>query len=125
MSDTMVQQAITEIGSILKHISSGVTVITLDAQVHTVQKVFKKSKINPEGGGGTDMRIAYADAEKRKPKPDVMILLTDGETPYPAHAPSGMHCVIGIIPGYGGERAMKQAPGWAKVILIEDKKGKS
>lgn len=40
-------------------------------------------KLDPAGGGGTDMRVGVEWAEKNLPDSPVMIMLTDGYTPWP------------------------------------------
>jgi predicted metal-dependent peptidase len=39
----------------------------------------------PAGGGGTDMRVPLKEMEKHEP--DVVLLFTDGHTPWPAEEP--------------------------------------
>lgn len=41
--------------------------------------------LKPTGGGGTDMRVPLAHVEQYDPQ--VVILITDGETPWPTHDP--------------------------------------
>ena len=60
----------------------------------------------------------YAAAELR-PRPSVVIVLTDGFTPWPEKPPSGIRVVIGLLaeglrpPGWA-------PPDWARVVTIED-----
>ncbi len=52
------------------------------------------------GRGGTDMRIGIQHALNRQHRPDVIVLLTDGETPYPeAKLPVSLIVVIVGEPG--------------------------
>lgn len=46
---------------------------------------FELAKLKPQGGGGTDMRVVLKHAEQCDPQ--VVVLLTDGETPWPDAEP--------------------------------------
>jgi hypothetical protein len=52
-----------------------------------------------------------------------VVVLTDGQTPWPADAPKGMHIVIGLIrvllPGQSPDRVWA-APGWARLVEIDE-----
>ena len=39
------------------------------------------------GGGGTDMGAGLAKAAELRPRPDLIIVLTDGYTPWPSAPP--------------------------------------
>jgi len=67
-------------------IAQGITVIPCDAQVGEIQKIRSISgiaDIKLGGGGGTDLRVGIAAAESLKPQPKIVIVLTDGYTPWP------------------------------------------
>jgi predicted metal-dependent peptidase len=67
-------------------IAQGITVIPCDAQVGEIQKIRSISgiaDIKLSGGGGTDLRVGIAVAESLKPQPKIVIVLTDGYTPWP------------------------------------------
>ena len=67
-------------------IAQGITVIPCDSQVGAVQKIRSISgiaDIKLGGGGGTDLRVGIAAAESLKPQPKIVIVLTDGYTPWP------------------------------------------
>ena len=63
------------------------------------------------GGGGTDMRIPLAYAEK-KYKPDVVVLVTDTYTPWPEQRMRGQLIVAATQDG--------EVPSWAVKVLIPD-----
>ncbi len=62
-----------------------ITVLWTDTKVQGVQifdpNDFEFSKLVMQGGGGTDMRVGLQEAEKYDPQ--VVVLLTDGHTPWP------------------------------------------
>ncbi|MDQ6928630.1 MAG: VWA-like domain-containing protein, partial [Actinomycetota bacterium] len=75
------------------------------------------------GGGGTDMGAGLEAAARMRPRPSVVVVLTDGQTPWPTDAPKGMHVVIGLIrsllPGQSPDRVWA-APAWARLVEIGD-----
>jgi len=75
--------ALMETLGIVRVIGSPVEVLATDAQVHVVKRVASASDLPKVavGGGGTDMRIGIKKAVESKP--DVIIVLTDGYTPWP------------------------------------------
>jgi len=67
-------------------IAQGITVIPCDSQVGEIQKIRSISgiaEIKLRGGGGTDLRVGISAAESLKPQPKIIIVLTDGYTPWP------------------------------------------
>lgn len=62
----------------------GVHVIVGDTAVQTATKVFDPKKVAIVGRGGTDVGAIIRQAyDSSKPKPDVIVAVTDGETPWP------------------------------------------
>jgi len=82
-----------------------------DVHPHPVQVVRRASDIELVGGGGTDMRAGIAAAMALRPRPDLVIVLTDGETPWPERRPAAR--VVVCLIGDGGH-----APEWASVARI-------
>lgn len=105
-----------DVRAVLK--SSGcqdVSVLTVDAAVHGRKKVRTALQAGKllEGGGGTDMRVGIEEACKAREKPQVLVVLTDGETPWPKEAPPVRTVVV--LPEGGPE-----TPEWAvRVERIE------
>lgn len=116
MSEKELAQALAEIEGVLTSTGQrqGVTVMAVDAAVHTTQKVFKATDVKLMGGGGTDMSLGLYAAEKVRPKPHVIILVTDGETPYPERPLS-----VPVIVALTGRSAEGAVPGWAKKVIVE------
>ena len=58
-------------------------------------------KMDIHGRGGTDFRPAFVAAKKLRPKPSLLVYMTDGAGPAPTHAPFGMEtiwCIFGAGP---------------------------
>jgi predicted metal-dependent peptidase len=89
-------------------------VIACDAQAHEAQSVRSLATITLQGGGGTDMGAGLAAAAKLRPRPDLVVVLTDGFTPWPAAAPDGIRVIVGLMSPGG------RTPAWAKTVLVGD-----
>tara|TARA_R100000808_G_C2155439_1_gene167907 strand:+ start:3663 stop:4937 length:1275 start_codon:yes stop_codon:yes gene_type:complete len=94
----------------------GVRVLATDSQVHSQQKVTRASKVETLGGGGTDMRVGIEATRKLRPKIDLCIVITDGESPWPRVAPKGMRVII-VLTRNGSRR---RVPEWARVVQVAD-----
>lgn len=94
-----------------------VPVITCDADVH--QDVVLSS-FNEDfeliGGGGTDMRIPIAHAEEHH-RPEVIVLVTDTETPWPDKPTRARLIVAATQDG--------TVPAWATMVRIPDSPDKT
>lgn len=89
-------------------------VLACDAAADTPRRVRSAADVELTGGGGTDMRAGLAAAEATRPRPDVVIVLTDGLTPWP-DAPPRARVIVGVL---GSEKAAEHAPAWATVVPI-------
>jgi predicted metal-dependent peptidase len=102
----MLDQALAEVDGALS--SSGtrrndVTVLSCDAGVGNTQRVRSARDVRLIGGGGTDMRVGIHAAMQLRPRPDVVVVLTDGWTPRAAArdgrrraARAGCRCSAGV-----------------------------
>ena len=78
-------------------IAQGITVIPCDSQVGEIQKIRSISaiaEIKLSGGGGTDLRVGISAAEDLKPVPKIVIVLTDGYSPWPESIDSQIERLI-------------------------------
>jgi predicted metal-dependent peptidase len=127
MDQQMVSQALGEVGGLVKSMLSpdGVTVYCVDAAASDAQKIFRADQIKLSGGGGTDMRIGIDKAlANKRDRPDVVIVLTDGYTPWPERKPPRVNIVVGLVPPAGErmsreDRVVTAVPDWAKTVLIQ------
>lgn len=69
---------------------------------------FEFSKLKPAGGGGTDMRVPLKYVEQYNPQ--VVVLMTDGYTPWPSH-----ECPFPVICICTTDHA---CPDWMEVIRV-------
>lgn len=114
ISDEMLSQALAEVAGILKASGQreGVHVLAVDAAVQTCRRVFRPEQVELIGGGGTNMGAGLEAAAKLRPRPQVAIVITDGNTPWPDRPPQGTKVIVALT-GDG------KAPAWAKTIKVE------
>ncbi len=115
---TILDQATSEVAAVLKQ--TGATEIefaSCDTNVHG-KKVHGAKDIHAVGGGGTDMceGINYFDKLPRSRRPDVLITITDGYTPWPDRGPRGLNHIAVILEDEGHFRDYCKAPTWGKVL---------
>jgi predicted metal-dependent peptidase len=118
MGQSELEAALAEIRGVVKAAgiaSRGVLVLACDADVGASTRVRRVEDVQLVGGGGTDMRVGIAAAEDSRPRPDVVVVLTDGQTPWPER-PTRARLVIAII---GDRRALEHAPAWATTVLVD------
>jgi hypothetical protein len=62
-----------------------------------------------------EIKGVIAAAEASRPRPNVVVVLTDGETPWP-DKPTRSRLVAAII---GGRRSADNVPSWATTVLVD------
>ena len=115
MDGARLDKAVGEAAAILQAVSGArVTFFACDARVNALQRVRSVSEIkrNLVGGGGTDFRPVFDSMHKCKPRPDILIFLTDGAGRYPDHAPAKLRTIWGII-------ETGHTPPWGDTIQIK------
>jgi predicted metal-dependent peptidase len=120
MGDTQLARAVAELGGLTRQLgcASEVMVACCDVVVHDVRKVFYTSQVELVGGGGTDISAGIRwFVERKSPAIDVLVIVTDCETPWPPDAPP--FPVITIRVGDGAPPAWGDR-GANRVISIED-----
>lgn len=122
MGDAAIGQTLGEIEGILRQVGCGngaVSVLTVDAAVQGVQKVTTAKRVEVLGGGGTDMRVGIEEAIRLRPRPNVIVVLSDGGTPWPEQPPA-IPVVAGIL--HEADVDFSRAfptPEWMPVVHIE------
>lgn len=101
MSQELLDAAVTEIDALLHRTAAReLTVVVCDAEAARPQRVRRLGDLTLRGGGGTDLRIGIAAAAACRPAPSVIVVLTDGFTPWPDAAPPSTS-VIAVVIGSG------------------------
>jgi predicted metal-dependent peptidase len=110
---------VAEMEGILKPYRDCVEYGSVDAQAYGHKKVTKRSQVIDllRGGGGTDMRIPIDEVRKEKAatRPDILIIITDGETPWPETPLKGVQ-VIAVLTRDSSWRT--DPPSWIKSIEV-------
>lgn len=99
-------------------IAGGVSVICCDAQAYPTQRVRNPSdatEIRLEGGGGTDMGAGITAAAALRPTPHIIVVFTDGYTPWPAKPPRGIDTTIVVLTD---DHARTDVPTWCRTITL-------
>ena len=100
-------------------VSSGVVVIPCDAQAYESQRVRSRGdveRLRLYGGGGTDLTVGIAAALELRPRAHILVVFTDGYTPWPQEKPRQIDSVIVVISDGGANR---DVPKWAHLIQLE------
>ncbi|MEV0899064.1 VWA-like domain-containing protein [Actinoplanes sp. NPDC049802] len=126
VSDTELGSALLEVAAIVRAVGGRrdlVRVVACDATAHLSAPIRAAAGIELIGGGGTDLRTGFTRALSARPAPDVVVVLTDGQTPWPREQPR-CRTVVGLfnrprtvpagVPGYRRD----PPPFWARVVTI-------
>jgi len=127
MTQQQLAQCVGEVLAVLTVFQIPVTVIPCDAQAYEPIKIvtpkdyFKLQKL--KGGGGTNMIVGIEAALAQKVKPDSVLVLTDGYTPYPPKLYK-TPVVFGVLTYPNQTPALPPNPPWkgdkAVVIPLEN-----
>ncbi|MEU2097366.1 vWA domain-containing protein [Streptomyces globisporus] len=129
VSDAELGSALLEVAAISRAVGGRrdlVTVLACDAATRVVHPLCQAEGIPLVGGGGTDLRTGFAKALRSHPRPDAIVILTDGQTPWPSAQPA-CRTVIGLFPRDHRRGAWnednpdyvpRRPPAWARVVEI-------
>jgi predicted metal-dependent peptidase len=118
VSEPQLDAMFSEVQGVMKRVGiSGrqLRLMCVDAAVHGVVNVRDARRIEVKGRGGTDMRVGIDKAHELKPRPDAIIVMTDGMTPWP-EAPTPIR-VIALLVDQGG--AAPEPPEWIPAIHVD------
>ena len=99
-------------------VAGGLTVIACDAEAYALQRVRSQGDVESvrlEGGGGTDMGAGLTAAALLSPRPHIIVVFTDGQTPWPEAPPRKVDSVIVVLSDLATQSLV---PNWARVITI-------
>ncbi|WJV47341.1 vWA domain-containing protein [Streptomyces flavofungini] len=130
VSDAELGSALLEVAAIAHAVGGRrdlVSVLPCDASARIVHPLCTGEGIPLLGGGGTDLRTGFARALRSRPRPDVVVALTDGQTPWPSTQPP-CRTVVGLFPRPSRDTSTRDEddpdyvpdtpPEWARVVEI-------
>ncbi|MBT2459825.1 VWA-like domain-containing protein [Streptomyces sp. ISL-86] len=129
VSDAELGSALLEVAAICRAVGGRrdlVTVVPCDAAARVAHPLCRAEGIPLIGGGGTNLRTGFAKALRTGPRPDVIVVLTDGQTRWPGTRPP-CRTVVGLFPRQGAARSWVESdpdyvpdspPEWARVVVI-------
>ncbi|MEW2623951.1 VWA-like domain-containing protein [Streptomyces sp. NPDC048106] len=127
VSDAELGSALLEVAAISRAVGGRrdlVSVISCDAAAGIAVPLCRAENIPLVGGGGTDLRSGFARALRSRPRPDVIVALTDGQTPWPSAQPP-CRTVVGLFPRPARpvneedpDYVPDAPPSWARVVTI-------
>ena len=104
---------LTELKGICRALGRGaLTFLDVDAEVHGVQRIHSEKQAKLRGGGGTDMRVGIDRACELRPKPSLVVILSDGMTSW-GDVPPAVRC-LAVVP-----KGASATPGWMGRVEIE------
>jgi predicted metal-dependent peptidase len=115
MDDHLLGQCLAEVAGVLRSLGVGrrhLWIVCCDAEAFEAQRVLQAKDVQLLGGGGTDMGAGLAKASELRPRPDVIVVLTDGHTPWPGTPPRGVRVIVGLMDPTGS------VPAWASGVGI-------
>ncbi|MEU7314261.1 VWA-like domain-containing protein [Streptomyces sp. NPDC007083] len=127
VSDGELGSALLEVAAISRAVGSRrdlVSVVCCDAAAGVAVPLCRAENLELVGGGGTNLTSGFVQALRSRPRPDVVVALTDGQTPWPA-APPPCRTVVGLFSR--PPRAVDEEnpvyvphapPSWTRVVHI-------
>ena len=102
------------IGKVLNgfRIRDGIHVVCGDTQSVLAARAFDPKSVKLAGGGGTDMGVIIQQVAEMKPRPQLIVVCTDGETPW--CEPVGIPVVACVTT----ERCLERVPKWIKAVAL-------
>ncbi|MCU1657009.1 MAG: hypothetical protein JWO57_1665, partial [Pseudonocardiales bacterium] len=97
----------------------GITALAVDTEVQASAPIRRARQLQLRGGGGTDMAAGIDAAVRSRPRPDVIIVLTDGLTAWPSTPPRGVRVIVGLLRNGSSPDAEWRPPSWARTVLID------
>jgi predicted metal-dependent peptidase len=121
MSGADLAVAVRESLGILQAVGAQVTFLSCDTKVSAVREVHtaKAMMATLQGGGGTSFLPIFAAISKVRPRPEILIVATDGWGPAPKLPLHGVH-TIWLLIGKNSRQPMFPAQPWGAMVQVDD-----
>jgi predicted metal-dependent peptidase len=123
MTPALLAQCLAEVQGIVRRAARGgrgVRLVACDTGTGAVQRlrsVESVAELDLTGGGGTDLRPAIRQVAGDRPLPDLVVVLTDGDTPWdaapPPENPSATYLAVLVA---GGRWSV---PPWLRTVVVD------
>ncbi|MGH9041510.1 MAG: vWA domain-containing protein [Acidimicrobiia bacterium] len=114
MDDTLLDAAMGEVKGILRAAGTAVTVLACDTEVHASVRATDWRRVTLPGGGGTALGPGLTAAARLRPRPGLVVVLTDGYTSWPSARPP-MPVIVALL---GPSGAPPAPPAWATAVTV-------
>lgn len=128
MTPQDLRRALSEVAGMVRRLRGVIRVVSCDASAGEIMTVKSVEGLELVGGGGTDMRVGMQVAAEGKPKPDIVIVITDGGTPWdkepPEQARRAKYIALIVVPKenqrHGDRRrfGISQIPDFIEVVEV-------
>jgi predicted metal-dependent peptidase len=119
MHEQLLGRVLAEVDGILLRVGvRDARVLAVDTAVHALRRVSSSRQVELAGGGGTDMGAGISAAASLRPRPSIVVVLTDGFTPWPPGPPKGLRVVVGVL-AQGGV-VPTPPPSWARTVVVDE-----
>jgi len=121
ISDKNIKDALSEILGIVRSVGASKSVAVIPCSYNAYEPQFVKTPkqvayIRPIGDEGTDLRKGFDVAMKLRSLPDVIVVITDGETPWPDDKPQGLKLALVLLSNKRFENNLRP---WMTSIIQE------
>lgn len=115
MSDADLTRALAEVGGVLRATGGPVDVLAGDVGAQATSRVLRPEQVALVGGGGTDMGQALEDLAATGKRYGLVVVLTDGYTPWCHQNPLTCPILVVLVNEHGPE-----GPPWATTIRVTE-----
>ena len=113
MGEADLAAALSETRAVLRRTGATVRVVCCDAAATAPRQVRSIDDVTLTGGGGTDLRVGIDASLAARPAANVVVVFTDGGTPWHEH-----RLAVPMIVALIGKHAVDTTPAWAKTVHV-------
>ncbi|MDB5716179.1 MAG: von Willebrand factor type [Sphingomonadales bacterium] len=117
MSKSAIRVALEETEGLCKILRTPINIISVDTEAFA-KKAKKVSQAVIQGGGGTDMRIGIDKALADREKPSLVIVFTDGFTPWPDKPPRNTKMIVCLCGEKNSVCSDDSIPSWMHIVRV-------